>query len=1184
MNNKSKTRIISGRLSAAIPKMDDSMKRKMPSLMSLLLVSIFVTILFVSTASAEPYTVEKTILDISGNVSEVNITKAGDVINYQIIVTNDGETTPESVTVIDDLDPTVASSDPLESLTNDSVLEPAETWTYFASYTVTQNDMNINGTGSGVINNTASVTIDALDPINDSVEAPIIQNPSYTIDKTVTDVAGNGPEANATTSGDIISYQINVSNTGNIDLANAIVSDPLTSLEAPVGDEEDVGTLNVGESWIYSASYSVTQDDLNTKGGEDGFINNTASVDCDLLDPVNDSAEVPLEWNPDYSVSKKVVDAAGQGPSGYVTAAGDIIIYEVNVTNDGNIDLTNMNVSDPLLILENPVGDDGDSETLNVSENWTFTASYTVTEEDMNSNGDWDGFINNTVSIVCDQLGPKTDKAEVPIEQNPAYTIDKTVIDVNGNSPDTNVTAAGDVINYQVDITNEGNIGLKNVSVNDSLIELTGPFEHYPLPQLTQSTQTVQVSQELGNGILEVGEVWTYVGNYSVLQSDLNNNGDGDGFINNTATVYWDGLDPINDSAAVPVEQNPAYSIDKTVIDVSGNGPEANVTTAGDVVTYQVNVTNDGNIDLNNVIVDDPLFVLEAPIESLNSDGVLEVGEIWTYFGNYNVLQSDLNSNGDEDGFINNTATVDSDELDQENDSAEVFVEQNPAYAIDKIVLDVAENGPEANVTSAGDVISYQIDINNTGNIDLNNVIVDDPLVMLEAPTESLNADGILEVGEIWTYFGNYSVLQSDLNSNGDGDGFINNTATVDCDELDQENYSVAVPVEQNPDYCFYKSVIEVDNGGDCIVDDAGDIIRYRVVVKNDGNVDLTGISVNDTLTSLSEPTGDDADPGILNVGEIWKFYGNYTVTQEDINTNGGGDGVIENIATVSCNELPSQDCSVSQPIAHDAYLRIYKSAIGTDNIGDCIINEAGDIIEYRIAVKNDGKVDLTDVSVNDPMISLEGPVESKVADGVLTVGELWVYAGNYTVTQEDIDSNGGEDGYIDNTAIVSCNELSDETSSIGVPIVFTNNLKEGADSESNNTTVDDETNNTAEDNSNSNDNSSDNDNDDSSSGGSSGSSSHSSSGGSSGTGTARVISNNDETDKVNESSVEENVTETQPESNVEVIPDNTESTEADVEQQTETEGSTSTQKESPGFDMIYGIIGLLGVFLYRRK
>ena len=54
---------------------------------------------------------------------------------------------------------------------------------------------------------------------------------------------------------------------------------------------------------------------------------------------------------------------------------------------------------------------------------------------------------------------------------------------------------------------------------------------------------------------------------------------------------------------------------------------------------------------------------------------------------------------------------------------------------------------------------------------------------------------------------------------------------------------------------------------------------------------------------------------GVLNQGETWKFFGNYTVTQEDITSNGCGDGFIENTATVSCNELSSESNSVKQPI-----------------------------------------------------------------------------------------------------------------------------------------------------------------------------------------------------------------------------------------------------------------------------
>ncbi|HIH74880.1 MAG TPA: DUF11 domain-containing protein, partial [Methanosarcina sp.] len=359
----------------------------------------------------------------------------------------------------------------------------------------------------------------------------------------------------------------------------------------------------------------------------------------------------------------------------------------------------------------------------------------------------------------------------------------------------------------------------------------------------------------------------------------------------------------------------------------SGKGPEGNVTKAGDVVSYQINVTNTGNSSLTNVKVTDSLLVnLTGPVESLNSDGILEVGETWTYTGTYIVTLEDMISNGGGDGFINNTVTVDCDQLDPKSDSEAVpigdkTVEEIPGCIIDKVVIDVAGKGPEGNVTKPGDVISYQINVTNTGNVNLTNVNVTDSLIEnLNGPIESLNNNGVLEVGETWTYTGNYTVTQEDIDSNGGGDGFIENKATVSCDQLESMSDSAEVPIEkepiyEKPEYCIHKSVIGIDETGDCIINEPGDVIEYQIVVKNEGNVDLTGVKVTDPMITLTGPDGDHIDSGVLNKGETWRFYGNYTITQEDINTNGGGDGCIENKAIVSCNELPEESSIVNQPI-----------------------------------------------------------------------------------------------------------------------------------------------------------------------------------------------------------------------------------------------------------------------------
>ncbi|MGB9928047.1 MAG: DUF7507 domain-containing protein, partial [Methanosarcina sp.] len=361
----------------------------------------------------------------------------------------------------------------------------------------------------------------------------------------------------------------------------------------------------------------------------------------------------------------------------------------------------------------------------------------------------------------------------------PLCAMEKKVIDAAGEEPTGNVTKAGDIISYQINLTNEGNINLTNVTVSDSLIQLTGPIgDISPL------------------GVMTIGETWIYIGNYTVIQADINTNGNGTGVIRNTATLTADHFIPKSHSVEVPIRSTPAYIIDKTVIDVAGKGPTGNITNVGDVISYRVNVNNVGNVDLTNVVLSDSLI---NPIK-INGDNspieVLNVGEVWIYEGNYTVTQEDINTNGRGEGVIKNTVTVDCNQLDPKSDYIEVPIYAKPAYIINKLVTDVAERGPESPVIKAGDSISYRINVTNPGNVDLTNVTVTDSLINLVKITGDNSPTGVLNIGETWTYNGIYNVTQQDLNSNGGGDGFIENTATVDCDQLEPKSHSAEVPLQ----------------------------------------------------------------------------------------------------------------------------------------------------------------------------------------------------------------------------------------------------------------------------------------------------------------------------------------------------------------------------------------------------
>lgn len=201
-----------------------------------------------------------------------SVTAANQVVPYSYLVTNTGNITLTGISLIDDnIDGSVSC--PAASL---PPAPGANTMTCTAQHTVTQAEMNA---GGNLTNNVTASSNEAPDA-TDSLSIPITQTPGMSVVKSSTATAYSMV-------GDVLDYEIAITNTGNITLTNISLDDPLTSDESC-----PVNTLDPNTSTTCTASYTVMESDLSN-----GSISNTASADSDQTTPQS-SNTVTINFDP----------------------------------------------------------------------------------------------------------------------------------------------------------------------------------------------------------------------------------------------------------------------------------------------------------------------------------------------------------------------------------------------------------------------------------------------------------------------------------------------------------------------------------------------------------------------------------------------------------------------------------------------------------------------------------------------------------------------------------------------------------------------------------------------------------------------------------------------------------------------------------------------------------------------
>jgi len=803
-------------------------------------------------------------------------------------------------------------------------------------------------------------------------------------------------EANVSTvlPGGTITYTVTIRNTGNVPLQNLQITDPLPSgLSAlPAGAE---GRLIFSHPSIMSGNFTnnvlnatITELDLD----QTVTITYTVNVDANAapgarINTVNVSGEEDEETvtvinNPGLSIDKSV-DTTDLATLGEVE-------YTIIVTNTGNLDLTDVVLTDTLptgltfipnsILHVHGTATGGFTDQDLRLEIATLLAARTA---DPNAEppvlaqaaGVYEvrfratvppsffGIATNIAWAESDQWDlSESDYATFEVLRNPVVSLEKTAF--------PEIVSAGDEVEYTLVITNEGNVTLTGLILRDPL-----PLGLSPLASTLEfSTPVISGAFMANNELLVLLHPLLPTESITITFTARVAASTPAGVLTNIASVQNNEV-LASDTARVSVLETPLLGVEKFV--------SSNSIAAGGQVRYTIRVTNLGNVTLNDVVITDTIYtgltdiaVPVAPIGSIiNITGQLVTVNLPTLTpGQATQIEITANISANfRPGAVPNTARAESASRNvYDTDDATFTVTANPLISIEK---EVSNNAP-----AAGTAVMYTLTITNTGNVELTNVTVVDavpyPLTLtsmeLWNPGGTNNSSGN-NINITWATPlapGASLTVTYTVSIPANATGSIPNTATATGTGNSQnvtDTDTETINIEANPDVTIEKTVNPTSTN-------AGGLVEYTIVVRNIGNITLTDLIVRDLLHSLLTPVGlpsvtATSSPIIANflsTNELLVQLGalasgeSATIRFTARVSEAAAPGIIPNIATVSSGMHGLQESDDQDVIVLDTPRATVLKEANTNTAAP------GDTVTFTVTIRNTGNVTLNDLVLTD--------------------------------------------------------------------------------------------------------------------------------------------------------------------------------------------------------------------------
>lgn len=713
--------------------------------------------------------------------------------------------------------------------------------------------------------------------VNSVVTTKVSATPAVTLVKT-------GPSA--VSAGETLTYTLTAGNSGPSDARNLRISDAVpagltnvswsavttgTAAVLTGGNGTGNNVLLTGNIPAGSANQIVvTISGRVPSSAAAGTLNNTATAT-----PSEPGIPPVPSNNITTTVNHKVnIRAVKSAPS--TIAAGQSISYTLQVFNDGPGDALNLAIADAIPAgINNVSWSTATSGTASIAQNGTGTGSAVALRVDIPAGsgntvtvtvkGDVDpGFtgtsLNNRFTATPSEPG------NPPVTSEEVTTTVTKVADIQIQKTAPSSLVAGSAISYSLTVRNAGASNAPVVNISDVI---PAGLSNVSWTATAQNGAAINGTAS-GTGNINVNASIP-AGNATVLIT-----------LNAFVNAGYTGTSIVNTATATPgagvTDPTPASSTVTTTIGsvanvrITKSGP-ANIA-AGEMMTYNLRIVNDGPSDAVGVLIKDVVPAnLEpgatwtataangATVSTASGTGDIDIsGNIPAGTGLITIeLKGRVKASNADGTVFMNTATAN---FPPGSPTTDPEPESNTSSVITRVnndpVLKVSKSGPAT--VNIGDPINYTIVIRNGGAGNITGAQIADP-VPADVAVSSWNAvaTGGAAVTGTANGTGNNINTLADIPADGNPNTAITinisgtvkatagasftNTVTVTANGVRES--SVITAVNRSTD-------VQIEKSGPQAVN-AGSAIAYTIRLSNNGPVDVAGLTIRDNIPAQIE-------------------------------------------------------------------------------------------------------------------------------------------------------------------------------------------------------------------------------------------------------------------------------------------------------------------------------------------